>query len=318
MFDDLTRVCDSLNILWKVKGKNTNNGFVNLCCFYCEEDRFHLSVNREEGWFSCWRCGEKGRWWKLLSGLAKEYPSNLWQSIPRPDSGAIWLPTIDEDATRKEKETPEYRNLDENKDSRYFDWLCAMPSNDEMGLEDRPRGFSYDAVRDSGVKLGQGVLNGYFVWELNVGLMARKFSSEVPGPKWRAVDTTSNSIFGYHNAKRVSPATGFITEGIFDALRFPSGEAISILGLTTSDVKLARVALAFENSKRIVLAFDRGVKRDVWLAWAMGLTDFGYDVSAVNWDTIDEECKDVDEVRIHYGEERFRRFVELVNYDSFL
>ena len=50
-------------------GKNVGSGNVNICCLWCGEDRFHLSISLKKDVFSCWICGEKGNLPKLISRL---------------------------------------------------------------------------------------------------------------------------------------------------------------------------------------------------------------------------------------------------------
>lgn len=50
-------------------GKNVGSGNVNICCLWCGEGRFHLSISLKKDVFSCWICGEKGNYEKLLSKL---------------------------------------------------------------------------------------------------------------------------------------------------------------------------------------------------------------------------------------------------------
>ena len=57
------------NIEYRTSGKNVGSGNINICCLFCGEGRFHLSLSLNKEVYSCWICGEKGNYEKLISKL---------------------------------------------------------------------------------------------------------------------------------------------------------------------------------------------------------------------------------------------------------
>lgn len=56
-------------IEYRTAGKNVGSGNINICCLYCGEGRYHLSISLKKDVFVCWICGEKGNYEKLISKL---------------------------------------------------------------------------------------------------------------------------------------------------------------------------------------------------------------------------------------------------------
>ena len=58
------------NIPFKEKGKNVSKRDVNIKCPFCVNDpSYHCGINKEHGYFYCWRCGTSGSLRKLLKAL---------------------------------------------------------------------------------------------------------------------------------------------------------------------------------------------------------------------------------------------------------
>uniref|UniRef100_A0A6M3M725 Putative primase n=1 Tax=viral metagenome TaxID=1070528 RepID=A0A6M3M725_9ZZZZ len=55
---------------YRQRGDNVTQGWVNIDCIYCGEDKKHLGIHHEEGnYFHCWVCGETGDIIKLIMEL---------------------------------------------------------------------------------------------------------------------------------------------------------------------------------------------------------------------------------------------------------
>ena len=56
-------------IEYRKSGSNIGRDEIGVCCFFCGENRFHLSISLTKGVFGCWVCGVKGNLPKLISKL---------------------------------------------------------------------------------------------------------------------------------------------------------------------------------------------------------------------------------------------------------
>ena len=56
MFNAL-EFCKDYNIPYRTEGKNTQDGWVQICCPNCSDFGFHGGINIEKGYFNCWKCG---------------------------------------------------------------------------------------------------------------------------------------------------------------------------------------------------------------------------------------------------------------------
>ena len=67
MFDVRT-FYDDYNIPYTTEGKNTQKGWINTKCPFCEDTSNHLGFNIKDNYFFCWKC----RWhsiWDVISNL---------------------------------------------------------------------------------------------------------------------------------------------------------------------------------------------------------------------------------------------------------
>ncbi len=49
--------CQDYNIDFRLVGKNIQDGWVGICCPYCNDHNYHGGFDLENGRYHCWRCG---------------------------------------------------------------------------------------------------------------------------------------------------------------------------------------------------------------------------------------------------------------------
>jgi len=66
---DVEGYLESRGIPYWTSGKNVTQGWVNICCVFptCDDTSNHLGINRKSGQLSCWKCGGKGNFSRLIS-----------------------------------------------------------------------------------------------------------------------------------------------------------------------------------------------------------------------------------------------------------
>lgn len=64
---DITSYLNSRGIPYETAGKNISQGWIGLSCPYCGDVSTHFGINLDTKGFSCWRCGETGSLFTLLS-----------------------------------------------------------------------------------------------------------------------------------------------------------------------------------------------------------------------------------------------------------
>ena len=86
---------------------------IGVCCPFCEDTGFHLGVFRDFGNFSCWRCGAKGSFYRLLHTLVgigyEEYAEAIGSEAPvyvGDPERTIREMLTDEPLVRKDATTP--------------------------------------------------------------------------------------------------------------------------------------------------------------------------------------------------------------------
>ena len=54
---DAEKFCQNYNIDFAKKGKHLRQGWMNIPCKFCNSEGFHLGINMEKNYCSCWHCG---------------------------------------------------------------------------------------------------------------------------------------------------------------------------------------------------------------------------------------------------------------------
>ena len=57
---DLITYLDEQGVQWWEEGDNVTDGWINVNCFYCSDNKNHLGINLENKQFHCWACNETG------------------------------------------------------------------------------------------------------------------------------------------------------------------------------------------------------------------------------------------------------------------
>lgn len=64
---DIESYLNDKGVHYETSGKNVSLGWIGLSCPFCGDQSTHFGINLESKGFSCWRCGETGSLYKLLS-----------------------------------------------------------------------------------------------------------------------------------------------------------------------------------------------------------------------------------------------------------
>ena len=51
---------DSRGVDYRTGGKNVGANDINICCFWCGEERYHMGIHKSKGFLHCWVCGFEG------------------------------------------------------------------------------------------------------------------------------------------------------------------------------------------------------------------------------------------------------------------
>ena len=63
-----------------IEYKESGRGWINLCCPFCSDSKFHLGYNAEFSVFSCYRCG-RHKFFETLSLLTNEKAKDLSETV---------------------------------------------------------------------------------------------------------------------------------------------------------------------------------------------------------------------------------------------
>lgn len=312
---DLRSILSNAGVPWRDRGSNTSKSHINVCCPFCGEIRFHCGIHREQGWYHCFVCDGSGSWRDVRSKLSEEYPRMAGASLPTVNTAFV-------DDYKKTYVSEEIISvpLHDEKDSAIWRWLTKTPSVDVFYHPYRPRGFSKRTLLDGGVGKGINKFRGYVTFDNEGEIIARKYSTQVIGPKWKRSYSSLKPVYGETFCKTTEPAKGVVVEGVFDCLRFPLGHAVALCGSTKAAGKVLAVLNAFESTEEVVLALDRDKEGShIQAELRMLLSEHGKRVTCFPWNDVSTEVRDVDEFAIMYGEKELHEVLKMEeNQEVFL
>lgn len=285
----------------KDRGTNVGRDYLNICCPFCQEGKFHCTIHEEEAFFKCWVCDEKGQWTKLAYKLKDDYPSVDWFSLARLKYVPVYL-----DTDRQQTLAPDLQSL-----TRPFDSYTIGEITDRDAAAWRyltnTRQMVPSRIKEAEIGVGIDKLKGYVTFVSGENLVARKFRGF--GPRWWK-STTSPFVFGLEDATHRGQDWVVVTEGSFDVLALPPGCAVAVLGTGVSDRYISIIVENLPETNTVILGLDKGVTEKIRMKLALPLIDLGYEV--VDWDwgneAFDETeeyrgVSDLDEIRLAYGDE---------------
>lgn len=289
----------------KDRGDNVGANFVNICCPFCGELRYHLGINLKEHWFKCLMCGEGGAWYTLARELRTHYPQVDWFSLKRYDRQSRYL---DEETL-----TPQIKR-EIAKLSRPFKfvdgYLCKEDCRAWKYLTEK-RQLAPEIIDYAKIGQGIGKLRGHVTFVDGEFVAARRYSGT--GPSWFKQGSATRP-YGAAWVRRIKPLWAVITEGVFDVLSVPLGYAIGMFGITLSTKWIDIAMEALPDTEAIIIGLDRGVSSRTISTLMLMFGDCGYKVYRWNWtDPLFDGIKDLDEVRLRFGSDWLRtRLLEIV------
>ena len=293
MIEELKQKFTQYKIPFREHGKNVGREHINICCPLCDEQRFHCGIHINKLFFHCWVCNGGGSWEKLKVYLYKKYPLGNWNEIKR-----------NKKTTYQAKPKHKVHIIDYfyNKADKEKQWLSNLCSLETIKDPFRPRWIKPNILDNYDIRIGVDKYKDYIGFIQDNNLIARKFNKNSYGVKWLKHLNQKPFIFNFNICKISEPNVGFITEGIFDCMRFPYGSAIAIMGHQISNQLLSKVVECFEKTNTIVLALDRDVNDQIIQKLYINLHSLGYNVKTIDWSKVDSYLKDIDEIYIAEGE----------------
>ena len=287
--EDLQTVLTRHNIEYKTRGKNVGRDYINVCCPFCDETRYHCGIHLINPYYKCFVCNRKGGKWEVLQELG------IYQRVSS-DKG-------DTNISDKKEVKQSYRNFTA-KDLDAYEWLLDIPDLDDLSNDYRPRGFDKSIIDLSIVKISTGKYDGCIAFIDDDTCIHRRFKGKSKG-KWYKESIVYPPLFGSKAVKIVQPKILLITEGVFDHLSMPFGHSLAVLTNSISNGQIEKILSICKNIEKIVFCLDKGV--------SIGnitdeLDDSCVDFSFFDWSKF-QLASDIDEARLIYQNE-FTEYVE--------
>ena len=259
---DVLSYIESLNIPYKLSGKNVGREWIGLRCPLCGDDPdYHLGVHREYGNFTCWRCSTKGNFIKLITIL-----QNVSHSEAKRIAFEYALEPIN----------------DYSSDIKRPIYSIPLPDNtfpfyslngDLLGraalkyLLDR--GFFYSDVKHlyycrDDKKYHHRIIIPVYYRKRIVNFIARSFTNEQPRYLNCPNDIASIPLNELaYSVNIVNDRFLVITEGVFDAIKVGIN-AVSFFGKKTSLSPRQLDFIQKVNPRKIIVFFDRDSSNDAY------------------------------------------------------
>jgi len=230
---------------------------INICCPYCDDEKYHCGIFMDNLRFSCWKCGEKGTLYELVKHISnlsyKEYISLLSTKEGEYDwSASIALSKVkkkDKEESKKPKivewPPPESASIRKVKESNFvLDFIVKRNLTVPFCIE-----------KDIYIGLGGNLMN-YFIIPITehgkvVAYQGRHLFQD-DSHKYHSVGDINKYLFNFDNVEK--HRTVVITEGVFSCWACPN--AVATFGSTISDVQIYKLYLL--HPSEIVIAWDIG------------------------------------------------------------
>lgn len=267
------------------KGANVGSGWIGIDCFFCREDRKHLGINREEGFYNCWICGARGPWHRLARELKKRFPGVPWSDVEV--GPATRYLDVDYDKLRPSLDTSTafFSSFDPEEMSDY-EWNLWDYLVDERGFEPELMQAVAPLVGLNGPdKRSDPQLRDYVCFRYGDDVIARQTRGNMRGPRWWR-SFGGPALWGLEHL-RSEPDWVVLCEGVFDALSVPFGRGLAVLGSTASKGWIELLAEQLPRScRQIVIAFDSNVKAysKTMNTIRLELHDLGLSTHVWDWD----------------------------------
>ena len=286
---------DRAGITYRLSGKNVGKEFVNICCPFCGEERYHCGIHRKAFWFRCWVCDAHGVWSKIKSQLERKYKGADWNQVQGKNNN-FYLD--EEDKQVEEVEKNQWRKFNLKTDYKIFNWLTSHPK--DLKENYRFRGIPLANLDRFEIFVGYGKLMGYVLFSDGENVVGRRYLPDEYGSKWYKTKGVQSNLFGGNQLKGKQGEVVYLCEGIFDLLSLPIN-SVAVLGNSLTESLQVQIVKNLEGFKRLFLVFDRDVSANKLADMSLSLTDLGFVVDIFNWNEIPSEykhIKDIDELRL--------------------
>ena len=302
--NNLESVLQSAGVDYKAIGKNVGKDFINICCPFCGEERFHCGIHLEFKWFNCFICSRGGSW----RSLQQVFKDNF--SIDLGDVGEAFVG----------ENTPIVSDKVKKVNSSFWMDISEVANRSQVehflfGVEGsgrfRGRHLLRERVYELGIKVGYGPMSGYVGFFDGVNLIGRRYIPVAAEQSVWYISVKGEGLFGESFFEDSSNL--FVCEGVFDALRFASKSWLVSLGSIAKDIYRVIDFVMAKELLNVFLCFDRDVDSSVYnlarLEFAV-LKSRGVSLFLPNWEGIPEQVgKDVDDVFRYGGDKAVNRLL---------
>lgn len=254
--EDLQEILVRAGLPVRTQGRNVGAASFNLCCPFCQEERFHLGIHQEHWYFHCWVCNASGGWHKLRDKLIADGVALPKQLPKRQDQHHYVDDKVVKKLTKSRKPAYSFRSLAMDKDAELIDWLLDKPT--DLTDELRPRWIHKDYL--ASIKIGLGTRKNWLCFPEGNSLVWRitPFAKLRDDAKWLTDGT--NCVWGLAMAIIKATDTLWLTEGIFDAMRLPPGQSVAVLGDKITSKQLVKILDELPSVSKMIIAFDPDVR----------------------------------------------------------
>jgi len=258
---DIIEFLEEHDIEYYTEGKNISPGWVGIQCPFCDDQSNHAGVSPDATKFSCWKCGESGKLYRLIAELIDVDNSTAWniaKTIGQDTLGSTYVSS--ESTTASTLDRPVKGVLPKSSTSEFPKIHKRYIASRRFGLKHLKREYKIKAVHTIG-RYRFRIIIPYFLDGELINYIAR----DVTGRSEKKYIACSNSKAvlpiksTFYNIDRVK-RDAIIVEGVTDVWAIGTG-AIAASGSLITNEQL--VLLKEKGVKKAYLVFDEDAAEKV-------------------------------------------------------
>lgn len=258
---DLIEFLESNDIDYYTEGNNISEGWTGLQCPFCDDQSNHAGISPDATKFSCWKCGESGKLYRLIAELIDVDYSSAWNIAKTIGQDTLGIVGESSDSsTASTLDRPVNGVLPKSSTSKFPNIHKRYIKSRRFGLKHLKREYKIKAVHTVG-RFRFRIIIPYFLDGNLINYIAR----DVTGKAEKKYLACSNKMAvlpiksTFYNIDRVKRDV-IIVEGVTDVWAVGSGAIAASGSLITNEQLLL---LKEKGVRKAYLVFDEDAAEKV-------------------------------------------------------
>lgn len=244
---DAISVLEEANIPYREQGKNVGQGWIGVCCPFCNDTGFHMGINLDSKSISCWKCGTTGNILKLMAAITGSFKDGL--KLVEKINGKTLYQKKEIQIDHNEVEVQFPRGTRQGLQNQHREYLKRVRKMNPYYLENTYNLYSTGADASLPNRIIVPVVYRYrLITYTTISVEEKPLVRYLHCPNEKSVVFIKHFLYNIESVKQ----RVFVVEGIFDTWRMGS-ETVCTFGVkpTEQQVKMlsqiANVNIVFDG-----------------------------------------------------------------------